>query len=100
MNDLISRSALLEAIAEGFFKTDPTGEEQFGYLACSRIVREFPAADTEVVRHGRWIEVEMSCDMLTTWKCSECGSRMNGKTWNYCPNCGARMDGGAKNAAN
>ena len=49
-NDLISRSALLEAIAEEFFKTDPTGEEQLGYLACSRIVREFPTVDAEVVR--------------------------------------------------
>ena len=49
---------------------------------------------SELVRHGRWIEGEMSHDMLSVWKCSECGLRMNGKTWRYCPNCGAKMDGG------
>ena len=52
-----------------------------------------PTIDAEPVRHGRWIEEEMSCDMLSVWKCSECGLRMNGKTWHYCPNCGCKMDG-------
>lgn len=62
-NDLISRSALLEAIAAAFFKTEPTGEEQLGYLACNRIVREFPGIDAEPVRldeaaQPKWISVE------------------------------------------
>lgn len=72
MNDLISRSALLEVIAEAFFKTDPTGEEQHGYLACSRMVREFPAVDAvEVVRcrdckHGMITKFGNEEPMITT----------------------------------
>ena len=113
--DLISRSALLEAIAEGFFKTDPTGEEQLGYLACSRIVRGFPTVDAEVVRHGYWIHPK---DHVVTneFFCSECNKRTvslrtinrqangmlvadeNGNfyyppTMKYCSECGCKMDG-------
>ena len=44
-NDLISRSALLETIDAEFFKTDPMGEEQLGFLKCMRIARTAPAVD-------------------------------------------------------
>lgn len=51
MTDLISREAALEKIGEAFRATDPKGEEQFGILKCSRMVREMPAVDAvEVVR--------------------------------------------------
>lgn len=51
MSDLISREAALEKIGEAFRATDPKGEEQFGILKCSRMVREMPAVDAvEVVR--------------------------------------------------
>lgn len=50
-DDLISRSALLGVIDAAFFATDPTGEEQLGFLKCRRFVREAPAIDAvEVVR--------------------------------------------------
>ena len=53
MSNLIDRDALLEAISEAFFKTNPMGEEQLGFLTCSRIAREFPStAAAEVVRCG------------------------------------------------
>lgn len=49
--DLISRSALLGVIDAAFFATDPTGEEQLGFLKCRRFVREAPTIDAvEVVR--------------------------------------------------
>ena len=97
-NDLISRSALLEAIAEEFFKTDPTGEEQLGYLACSRIVREFPTVDAEVVRHGRWLNKteRIYADLNYRFDCSVCSHIFYAagiETFNYCPNCGAKMRG-------
>ena len=51
LGDLISREAALEKIGEAFRATDPKGEEQFGILKCSRMVREMPAVDAvEVVR--------------------------------------------------
>lgn len=61
MSNLIDRDALLEAISEAFFKTNPMGEEQLGFLTCSRIAREFPStAAAEVVRCGECIHSSRS----------------------------------------
>ena len=55
-----------------------------------------PAADVELVRHGRWIEYPVA----HYYKCSECrytvpyrkAALMSGKRqYNYCPSCGAKM---------
>ena len=91
--DLISRSALLEAIDAEFFKTAPLGEEQLGFLKCRRFAREAPSVDAEPVRHGRWIPAELrkSFGILNGVKCSLCGKEMVVKDNNYCPNCGAKM---------
>ena len=51
MADLIDRAALLERIDAKFFATDPSGEEQLGYLNSRTLVRTAPAVDAvEVVR--------------------------------------------------
>ena len=96
-NDLISRNALLEAIDAEFFKTDPMGEEQLGFLTCRRIARTAPAVDAEPVRHGRWepTELHKSFGILKGVKCSLCGEEKFATqyAYNYCPNCGAKMDG-------
>lgn len=42
----IDANRLLEAIYEKFIETDPTGDEQLGYLACRTIVREMPTIDS------------------------------------------------------
>ena len=54
-----------------------------------------PAADVEVVKHGRWIEHHNYIQGFygnTDYKCSVCGLE---RDWvggaNYCPNCGAKM---------
>ena len=63
------------------------------------IIDNFPAADVQPVKHGRW----------SGYFCSNCGiskynfisfdfDDQNGYarpfgTWLYCPRCGARMDG-------
>lgn len=94
-NDLISRSALLEAIDAEFFKTDPMGEEQLGFLKCRRIARTAPAVDAEPVQHGRWIPSTVK--NILHFKCSECSEYMEA-VWManfdyvFCPNCGAKMD--------
>lgn len=89
MSDLISREAALKKIVEYFRNTDPKGEEQFGVLKCSRLIRTAPAVDAEPVRHGQWSGNSLD------FSCSVCGVYQNiytGRT-NYCPNCGAKMDG-------
>ena len=50
-------------------------------------IREMPAADVAVVRHGRWIHHE---DGVFT--CSECGNAESNDSY-YCRLCGAKMDG-------
>lgn len=58
-----------------------------------RYVKEFPAADIQPVKHGRWIwdnSPEFG-NPYGSYKCSECNERQSFKE-NYCPNCGAKMD--------
>ena len=54
-------------------------------------IRDFPAADVELVRHGRWIEYKHEGQMAQY--CSECGSDP-GVIYIYerCPECGAHMN--------
>ena len=55
------------------------------------LVEEFPAADVQPVKHGRWIQLNQNAEP-TALKCSLCGeiSCCRGM---YCPDCGAKMDG-------
>lgn len=55
MAEYIEREALIRQIDEGFDKTDPTGEEQIGFLQCRKIARELPAAD--VAQACEWVSV-------------------------------------------
>lgn len=101
-NDLISRSALLEALRKESilhrqaFHVDTKAliqhEEEFS--ACMRVVCSAPAVDAEAVRHGRWIEVvtyDQDGDCLEVeYKCSECGRIEGLDDEPYC-NCGAKM---------
>ena len=60
-----------------------------------KILNQFPAADVEPVKHGRW---ETNSDRPDSLICSicKCGFDMwKHDPHNYCPNCGAKMDGGA-----
>lgn len=54
---------------------------------------ELPAADVEVVKHGRWImkETMVRSPYAKNAYCSEC-LKETSYHHNYCPNCGAKMD--------
>lgn len=56
-------------------------------------LESIPAADLEVVRHGRWIDSEEDGHLSICGVCNYPVDRFY-KT-KYCPNCGAKMDGGA-----
>lgn len=62
-----------------------------------RIVQEFPSADVQPVRHGRWTKMDMHKG-IEQYKCSVCRSEcyvpecMGEPIYAYCPNCGAIMD--------
>lgn len=94
-NDLISRSALMDKIAnhdilkttriitrERRYVFEITKSDMFGYVV------KAPTVDTEPVRHGRWSEINEG-EYGHLMECSEC------KEWlfhnfdyisNYCPN--------------
>lgn len=57
------------------------------------ILNNFPSADVEEVKHGKWMLHEGYDE------CNLC----HAKTiygYIYCPNCGAKMDGGKENGKN
>lgn len=106
MNNLISRSALLEAMRKESilhrqaFHIDTKAliqhEEEFS--ACMRVVCSAPTVDAEVVRHGRWdsfgvrrkdakgrTRIEYMFNA-----CTLCENPAHARTA-YCPNCGAKM---------
>lgn len=85
-NDLISRSALVDALYETEFQTHVPLDE------VDTVIDSMPAVDAEPVRHGMWESVTVSSGR-DSWKCSECGRRARGKRKNlpYC-HCGAKMD--------
>ena len=72
------------------------------YFGVKFDIEEFPAADVELVRHGRWIFRPKKLGLRPGYRCSECP---NGPLWlapdvpqafKYCPHCGAKMDEEAK----
>lgn len=120
-NDLISRSALLEQIANhSIFQTMRviSRERRYGFEITKADMHGYvvnaPAVDAEVVRHGKWkpyyepmecfVDVYLNTeirDVHMGWICSECGRYEQSGTAEEMPycHCGAKMDGGAKNAA-
>lgn len=48
---LIDANVVLAEIDKEFHKTDPSGEEQIGFLKCRRIVRTAPTVDVVEVMH-------------------------------------------------
>lgn len=65
-------------------------------------VEQTPAEDAVLVRHGRWVPIELdTTNPFNTllgggWECSECGNEVylvaDTIDHNYCSNCGAKMD--------
>ena len=100
IEEYIGREKLLAKIDEAFFRTDPDGEVQIGFLKCRAIIRETPAADVAPVVYGRWTSPHWKNSNYCC-NCSECGGEAMHREyqWNskgiypICPNCGARMDG-------
>ena len=60
-----------------------------------RYVKEFPAADIQPVKHGRWSECYTDSHHYSGI-CSVCGrasiKSLTESLYKYCPKCGARMD--------
>ena len=100
MGDLISRSAMLEAIDEReriARKCVPDLQDD-ELRPTLKSIREFianrPAVDAEPVRRGTWelVPVGVNGHITAYHGCSACGCVVK-ELPSYCPNCGAKMDG-------
>lgn len=61
-----------------------------------RYVKEFPAADVQPAKHGRWSECYTDSRLYSgiCTVCSKASIRsIKENPLEYCPKCGARMDG-------
>ena len=103
MDDLISRSAMLEALDESEriarkCVPDLQDDELRPKLKSIRkFIANRPAVEAEPVRHGKWINA--GHDAFTQYRrCSSCARLLaNAPAYDYCPRCGAKMDGDEKN---
>jgi hypothetical protein len=63
-----------------------------------RYVKEFPAADVQPVKHGKW-EYYKNNGIINTYICTNCQGKVEmaidvePSRFKYCPNCGANMRG-------
>lgn len=93
MKEYIEREAVIERLK----KNCPNDY----YASVHHVIRTYPAADVEPVRHGEWREETEYYDdeyseynIRKVFVCSLCGRTERIKQ-PYC-NCGAKMDGGKK----
>ena len=90
MDDYIERGALRDTLYDADAIT----------MNGVKILNQFPAADVEPVKHGRWVEPPRLYYGAKQYECSLCYSDTFWKKHSitvkylYCPNCGCRMDGG------
>lgn len=57
-----------------------------------KAIENAPAADVELVKHGRWVYKPYENDeAVWLYHCSECNA-VSALAWNYCRECGAKMD--------
>ena len=89
MSDLISRSALLEALKD----EQNDGAIGMDFYAFDDIVNEQPAIEAVPVVHGEWIVIDEICGVQIR-KCSACGKEHATLPKPYCCYCGASMKGG------
>ena len=91
MSDLISRSALIEAMEKKYEVAEKKGLYAVGldcgFIITEQIIKEQPTVDAVPVVRGEWVGIEY--DMF--FKCSRCGHTTDYMLTNFCPNCGADM---------
>lgn len=96
MDDLISRTAAIEALSTPCDKRYRHGVWETCLDNIETAIRNIPAVDAAPVVHGRWIRQSGSAFVFkcSVFKCSACEFKFAGVAIaKHCPNCGAKMDG-------
>lgn len=110
MAEYIDRDKVLDAILQLPPKMDEKGYGWLGRMGVWQMLSDFPSADVQPMKHGRWdvVEVEdvstksnLPITTIASMWCNRC-NRFHNEIYyygnpteyaNFCPNCGARMDG-------
>ena len=107
MNDYISREAMLKNLTADLEHHSDEGDPRT-HLVMRRFIKyveDFPAADVQPVKRGRWIDCtfydpcEKSWEQDFEFECSNCGHKIYNKPNDdnlFCGHCSARMDGDAE----
>ena len=96
MAEYIDREAILREIERR--ESLMVGDKLVSVDAMKSFIKNRPAADVALVRHGRWIEPSRLYYGAKQYECSLCCSDTFWKKHNitekypHCPNCGAKMD--------
>ncbi len=89
MDDLISRQAAIDALAE-HEKSNGHNYTLFVDIVseCAEIIRDLPSVQPERAI-GKWMDTD---NYYQRWKCSVCGCHTRDAKPPYCSHCGARME--------
>ena len=93
MDELISKKAAIDAMAELQWRASSKGELK-GISNAWKRIKELPPIQP---KRGRWIKLDMHRG-LTDHKCTACKQEcyvptcMGEPMYAYCPNCGAKME--------
>ena len=104
MDEYIAKTALygevakLEELARNRYLETPSNSPAYlrytaqmqERTALKHLIADFPAANVEPVRHGRWIPAGVNYYTRIS-QCTNCCAKYDFRS-KYCPNCGARMD--------
>lgn len=98
MAEYIDRKALIKwlTMPTGFLANcDDCIETDCLDCIIAEAIKNAPAVDVDLVRHGMWEEIRNPYGTLEGWIHRDCGRETKIKD-TYCPNCGAKMDGERK----
>lgn len=88
MNDLISKSALLQEFEKETNKH--RGNDLWHFTGIKAFIENAPTIEATPVVHGEWITFRGM--HVNFYRCSNCGDYYSVKTA-FCCSCGAKMDG-------
>lgn len=95
MADYLSREAMVKNLTSSLEQHSGEGDPCTHLVIRQFIkyVEDFPAADAQPVKHGRWIRTDKSMGVETAYACSECGYQVReSDRTNYCGDCGSKLD--------